>query len=609
MNDHLRPYLINARARIIKTSVFLIVQSIFWVLAPWPLKFFFDAVTYSPNFRWLADAQNRLEFSSGQMLLVFAAVFGGLALFGAIIARLEESSSAVTASTIRGRYQHDLLDRILRGKLSFFEKHSAQDLAARVSDDTQAIESLILTGTQACFRAVPTLALITILLFVLDARMSIAFALVAVPFVAVSVAYSRKLRTHLRRAKTENYYFREEVERTISQLPALKSLSLEEAALDELELRVNRASEHKLSSRAGFGSLLAFNEFAKNILRAAVVIWGGYEILAGKMSIGTVVLFFAYIEILPQAVLDIGRFLSALRSTIPLRDRLNALISTLDEQEETGGKQTTSPLPLPDAGVLRFSKVAWRDLRGELTSEFEPGELIAVVGPAQSGKTSLGRLLNRLEEPKKGSIAVGRTDLKRFSISLLRQMVTLIERNPFFLRTSIRNNLRFNSGLESDIDDQRLNEALHAAAVDFLGDLPNHLDTEIGPGAYQLSDVQAIKLHLAQAFLRDESKVFYFDDPTLDLETEDAESVFESIRALANQGAIVFWVTRRLDEAGEADRVLFLQKNRHPVVDKHESLLSVNEAYRRFLGLKPEPIRPEPGGDGHRRPVDVEHSH
>ena len=116
----------------------------------------------------------------------------------------------------------------------------------------------------------------------------------------------------------------------------------------------------------------------------------------------------------------------------------------------------------------------------------------------------------------------------------------------------------------------------------------------IGEGAYQLTREQDAKLNIARAFLRSESRVFFFDEPTADLDPESARIVFESVHLLAERGAVVFWVTRRLDEAAESDRVIFFPSAKYtsPRIDSHDALLANEEAYRRAFGLRERASRP-----------------
>jgi len=116
--------------------------------------------------------------------------------------------------------------------------------------------------------------------------------------------------------------------------------------------------------------------------------------------------------------------------------------------------------------------------------------------------------------------------------------------------------------------------------------LPEKLETIIGETAYRLTPSESQRLGVARALLRSGSRIFFFDEVTAGLEASEARTIFEAAQALAENGAIVFWVTRRVDEAFECDRVVYLEQNGPVLVDSHDAMLAGSEGYRKVLGLR-----------------------
>lgn len=601
MEDPLPRQLKASRGRIGSAIAVLFAHAVLIVAVPWPLKFFFDRVidgsASHATPEWMAELASAISLDVTTTETVsLGAIFIVLALGLALVARWEEMATLRAALDVGTNLRRELLQGLFRGKLDFFEQRSPSDLAERVCDDTAVLSSLVSASLKAGARAVPTLILVALSLFLIDSRFPILFGLMLIPFCLFVVSLGRRSSVHNRRAAREADHFREELVKALSRLPGVKSFALESSTLEELDERSYRVNDHLEVSRRARGSMRASVEGAKNLVRAAVAIVGGLAYANGTISsAGTLILFFAYVEIVAQPVIEIGRFVAKLRSSDAARERIKDLLVQLEETEETEGAQDTSSLPFFDAGVLHFENVAFSGAAATETfdAEFEPGELVAVVGSPFTGKTTFGRSLNRLSDLQTGKISLGRNDLKRFTLRLLRETITLVDRVPFFLHTSVRENLL----LTTDSDERAVGEALSAAGVDFLSELPEKLDTIIGQGAYELNDSQSRRLHLARAFLRTDARVFYFDEPTLDLPADEAREIYESLRILTERGAIVFWVTRRLDEAAEADRVVFLARGRKPLIDSHETLLLRDEAYRRLFGLKGSKTAPAEGED------------
>jgi ABC-type multidrug transport system fused ATPase/permease subunit len=297
-------------------------------------------------------------------------------------------------------------------------------------------------------------------------------------------------------------------------------------------------------------------------------------------------MFAFYTELMPSAVIELARCVALARTGAPALERLRGLAASLENEEEREGARKTSALPFPDSDVLVFEDVAFSPTMPTFSAEFEPGELIAVVGTQKSGRSTFGRLLNRLVDPLKGTISIGRTALTSFSLDLLRRTVTLVDGTPFFMTASVRDNLALAIERETDLDERTVNEALRAAGVDFVGDLPEKLETVIGDSAYRLTESESLRLGVARALLRTSSRVFFFDEVTFGLEASEARAIFEAAQSLAENGATVFWVTRRSDEALECDRVVFLDQSGSVFIDSHEAMLANSDGYRKVLGLR-----------------------
>ena len=635
MQDPLYQSLRNTRGAFFRTSLLLFMQALTIAASPLlvmefmnrlhaaSLKFGTGAEGITPS-PFLPDVflttAARLGFQglSAEALLL-AVGLAGLALIGAWLARLEETQPLASVLEAMRSWRHALLERLLHGKLTYFQAQEVSDLSSRLSDDGIVVEALLVSSLRAFAKALPLLLLMTGALAFQSLTLAAAFALAMIPFYSVASTFVRADWVRSKRSDVETAFYRREIEHILTLLPSLKSLSAEAEALEGLDIRADRSDDQVLLSRRARGSLSATITAAKHLLRAGLIVFGAFMFTQGLAPLGTLVLFAIYIELMPTSVIDLARCVALARTAAPALERLRSLAVSLDHEEETEGAQNTSSLPFPDADVLRFEDVVITPKSAPFSAEFEPGEVVAVVGTSASGRTTFGRLLNRLLEPNAGRILIGRTELKRFRLNLLRRVVAVVDKQPYFVPASIRENLALAANRDSDLDERKLNDALRAANVDFISDLPEKFETVIGETAYKLDPAQASKLNLARAFLRPDARIFYFDESTLNLETDDARDLFESAVLKAEQGALVFWVTRRLDEASEADRVLFFERQgatnepEAPIqitLDTHEALLARSDGYRRTLGLRDRkseaatsqgPTAGSPGGTGQKR--------
>lgn len=595
-NDPLSQSLRQTRGAFIRTSVLLFIYALIVAGSPYLLMQFFNhaidgAPTLIPDL--LLTTVMRLGISTFEAeAVIYAGALLFLGLFGSWLSRLEETAPLAASLEAVSLWRQTLLRQLLHGRLSYFETHSAHELASRVSDDGIIVESLLISSLKAFAKSLPVLLLMIVGLAMHSINLAIAFLCAVGPFYLVAAKFVRADWVRSKRSDLEAAHFRHEIQHSLLMLPSLKSLSVEDEALDQLALRSERSDEQALLSRRARGSLASTITAAKHVLRAVVVVFGAWLLVQHRFVLGPFLLFVIYTELMPAAVIELARCVALARTAAPALERLRGLAISLENGEETEGSRKTSSLPFPDAGTLTFDNVALRAGSPPFSAEFEPGELIGVVG--FSGRSTFGRLLNRLNDPPEGQIQIGRAQLKSFSLDLLRRTVTLVDRRPYFMTASVRENLALAIERDTDLDERSVNEALAAAGVDFVGDLPDKLDTIIGEAAYRLTESEVLRLGVARALLRSDSRLFFFDEVTADLESSEARTIFEAAQRLAEQGAIVFWVTRRTDEANECDRILFLQPETledgrthiRVSVETPDQLLATSEPYRKVLGVR-----------------------
>lgn len=593
------------RFSFIRTSALLFIQAVLIAGTPYLLMEFFGG--HSKLVPQLAIENlgewGLSKFQAESVTFAAALIFLGFVL--SWLSKLEETAPLAAALQSMSLWRKTLLEQLLRGRLSYFETHSANDLATRLSDDSITVEALLVSSLKAFSKSLPTLLLMLAALAFNSPVLAFAFFIAVLPFYAAASYYVRADWVRSKRSDQETAHYRHEIQHSLQMLPALKSLSVEAEALDALDLRSQRTDEQALLSRRARGSLAGCIVVTKHVLRAAMLIFGAYLMSRGQFEIGPFLMFAIYTELMPSAVVEIARCLALTRTAQPALERLRGLAASLENEEETEGSRRTSSLPFPDSGTLVFEDVSFAQDMPPFSAEFEPGELIAVVGTQMSGRSTLGRLLNRLVDPAHGVISIGRTALTSFGLELLRRTVTLVDRTPYFMTTTVRENLALAIERETDLDERSVNEALHAAGVDFIGDLPDKLETVIGETAYRLNPSEAQRLGVARALLRSSSRIFFFDEVSAGLEAAEARTIFEAAQALAENGAIVFWVTRRADEAFECDRVVYLEQNGSALVETHEALLSSSDGYRKVLGLREgrpvtTPPSPKPRASRHR---------
>lgn len=582
----IKRHLKRSRRLLIGTAVILLLQSLVIVALPWPVKFLIDDVLSIPSLdRPLFSVSGAI--TAGEAIGLTALALFVLATLNALLELWQEKAVERTAQNLIESIREDLLSALLTRRLSFIDSRRRLDLLARISGDTGRLESLLSPALRSLFRGLPVLIMALALAASVDIRFSLILASALPLMFALVRHFARRSRAETKDLRREHSFYDQDLDHTISALPTIKSLNIEPIALRSLTARSERMASLSIQAEGTKGRLGASLHWVKNILRAAAVLIGGTAVLRGNLSVGSLTLLIAYVDAISRPIQDLAELVAHHSRLLPGLERLEDLFDELADGREKEGSLNISSLPFPNATDLRFENISFGYDGGpvlidDFSEEFHAGEMVAVIGASGVGKSTFARLMNRLLDPVQGRILFGRNDIRRFRLQLLRDTICLIPPEPYFIEGTVRENLLL--GLapdEAPPDDAEISSALHsAAASDFVAGLTHRLDTVIGgPHADRLSPAQAKRLHLARAFLRSKARVVIFDHPTTGLDAESAATILESARELADAGVLVFWITHRLEDALECDRVVYFN-DRRPRSGEHEKLMEGDPSYK-----------------------------
>jgi ABC-type multidrug transport system fused ATPase/permease subunit len=261
----------------------------------------------------------------------------------------------------------------------------------------------------------------------------------------------------------------------------------------------------------------------------------------------------------------------------------------LDQTTEVGDAPDAVALPTIQ-GKLVFDGVTFRYGTGDkvlhdIAFEMAPGEMVALVGPSGAGKTSIANLICRFYDPNKGQITVDGQDLRRIKLSSLRQQVAVVLQDSFLFNNSVLENLLYG---KPDADrDEIMGAAKAANAHDFIVQLPEGYDTEIGERGVKLSGGQKQRLALARAILAD-PRILILDEATSSVDAE-AEFLIQQALERVLEGRTSLVIAHRLSTVRNADKIIVLDQGRIVEIGKHDELLArdglYGQLYRRQMTI------------------------
>jgi ATP-binding cassette, subfamily B, bacterial len=321
---------------------------------------------------------------------------------------------------------------------------------------------------------------------------------------------------------------------------------------------------------------------------ALVLLFGGWLVIHGHLSVGAILAFSAYIVMLQAPFQLLGML-------IMLGQRAKAsagrIYQILDEQPEIVDRPGAIDL-VNATGDVRFEHVEFAygdgpDVLSDLTVHIRPGETVALVGRTASGKTTISRLLPRFYDVRSGSVEIDGHDVRDLTIASLRAHIGVALDEPFLFTASIRDNIAYGRPDAPLADVQAAAEAADAAG--FIRALPAGYDTVVGERGYTLSGGQRQRIAIARTLLLN-PPILILDDATSAVDVEVEQTIHEALRVLM-KGRTTLVVAHRLSTIGLADRVLLLDGGRIVADGTHEELLETSPLYVEVLAQAEEEER------------------
>lgn len=317
-----------------------------------------------------------------------------------------------------------------------------------------------------------------------------------------------------------------------------------------------------------------------NNLWAFGILWyGGSQVIAGKMSLGTLMAFLLFTNLLYQPISTLTNFILSFQD---IRASLNRCLEYLKLKPNV----LESPRAIdytPRYGAVKIENLSFgyndRLILNQINLEIPPQTIFALVGRSGAGKTTLCKLLVRFYDPVQGVIYLDGKNIKEITISSLRNSVLLMLQNDYVFSETIWDNITY--GLKS-VDKEDLYRATKAASLDFIDMLPDGFATKIGPGGINLSVGEIQRIALARAFLI-KPKVLILDEPTAFIDNETEDKIISSLLSLRETCTIVI-IAHRISTAKVADKIVVMDNGRIVEMGTHNELITKNDGvYRRIF--------------------------
>ncbi|MFE5919881.1 ABC transporter ATP-binding protein [Streptomyces sp. NPDC056468] len=514
-----------------------------------------------------------------------AAAWLGVAVLGAIVGYLGNSLATWTAERFVLRLRAKAFRHVQDLPPDFFRKHRRGDLVERLTGDVEAIEEMVVSGVVGAVAAAFSTVFYAAAALYLRWDLALATFVLAPLFLLAARRFAGRIRTASQDERVADGAITSVVEESLGHV--LLTQAYNRRGDEERRLEREARAWMKASVRGARLSEMyeQFVEVVETICVLAVIGLGVWEISAGRMTLGQLLAFAAFIGYLYPPVRSLGQLGLTLTAATAGAQRLGEILDA--EPAVTDPAEPVGPWPV--RGRVGFHGVSFRhpgatrDSLTGLTFTAGPGELVVITGRSGAGKSTAAKLLTRFYDPGAGAITLDGVPLPHLDLGFLRENVTLLPQETLILNGTVRENIACGRPGASDGDIERAARA--AAAHEFIAALPEGYDTHIAPGTAALSGGQLKRLTIARAMLRN-APVLVLDEPTAGLDSVAARQVVQPLRRLMS-GRTTLVITHDLSLAPDADRVLVVDDGRLVEAGTHAELVARGGVYGGLAGPVP----------------------
>jgi ATP-binding cassette subfamily B multidrug efflux pump len=553
---------------------------------PWLLKVAVDALrSGGPN----ASAASALGMTVTTVVARTAALIAGAAIAQALIRTASRVLIFNAGRNIEFGLRRDLFAHLCRQDSVFYRRHATGDIMSRMTNDLSAVRMLFGPGILNVVNTIMVYVTGIWLLFSLSPRLTL-IALAPFPvLIFVARLWSRGIYGASRALAEQLGVLSTTLQEDLAGIAVVKSYALEERRHAAFARQSNVYLQRALALARTRGSLTPL--FAViGALGTLIVLWaGGREVIAGRMTLGALIAFNAYLAYLSFPTIALGWILAVWQRGVAAWVRVRDLLATepgiADDAEDAGGAgvpaRAPHDLPTPSLRIQDLSVV--RDDRRILDGvslDVPAGTTLAVVGPTGSGKTTLVDAVPRLLEVPRGTIFVGGLDVHDLRLATLRSMIGYAPQEAFLFSATVAENVAFGipPAVSASERADRIARAVEAAGLrPDLAMLPDGIETVVGERGITLSGGQRQRVALARA-IATEPRILILDDS---LSSVDAQTERDILARLAPilRGRTSIIVSHRVAAVRQADQILVLDEGRVTERGTHDQLLAAAGLY------------------------------
>lgn len=521
---------------------------------------------------------------STRYLIDAALMIVGLAIVQGVFTFLRSYLFQYLAEMVGYDLRNELYAKLQSLPFSYYDQAQTGQLMSRATDDVNNIRGMLMMSLRALILAFGMLVAVTVILLHYDWKLAL-ISLASMPLLVWwSLKFGVTVRPMFAAVQQQFGVMTSVLQENVAGARVVRAFAQEARENARFEAELQRLFQRNLRAAKLWSFFFPSVLFLSGLSLGVILWYGGYQVIVGTLSIGTLVAFNRYIVLLSEPIRWIGFIVNRIARAIASGGRIFEVLDTKSAIKERSDAIDLRPM----RGEVAFEEVTFRYAgmkRDALTAIFftaQPGQTIALLGPTGAGKSTIINLLPRFYDVDAGRITVDGHDVRDLTLASLRSQIGTVLQETFLFSVSVRENIAY--GRAGATEEEIIAAARAARAHDFIAALPQGYDTELGERGTNLSGGQKQRIAIARALLLN-PRILILDDATASVDSETEYQIQQALATLM-RGRTSFVIAQRLTTVKGADQILVLHDGQIVERGTHLQLLQNGGFYAEIYDLQ-----------------------